>query len=80
MRVYSLLGTLACGVVLVGCATSDPPAYLAGTESWVMTSEITGREYQTSVALPHGYAESDQDYSVLYAVDANGGVSSPSVG
>ena len=68
MRVYSLLGALACVVMSAGCATSYPPAYLAGTESWVMTSSATGHEYQISVALPRSYSDSAQTYPTLYAV------------
>jgi len=50
---------------------SQPPAFLADTESWVVTSSITKRRYQISVALPDGYREQNQVYPVLYAVDAN---------
>lgn len=49
-----------------------PVAYLAGTESRVITSSTTGRTYQVSVSLPRGYAQSSQTYPVLYALDANG--------
>ena len=50
---------------------SQPPAFLADTESWVVTSSITKRKYQISVALPDGYREQNKVYPVLYAVDAN---------
>ena len=50
---------------------SQPPAFLADTESWVVTSSITKRKYQISVALPAGYREQNKVYPVLYAVDAN---------
>lgn len=36
-----------------------------------MTSSITKRKYQISVALPAGYREQNKAYPVLYAVDAN---------
>ena len=38
----------------------------------VITSEITGRTYEISVALPRGYGESTETYPVLYTTDANG--------
>ncbi len=44
---------------------------LAYTQSRNLTSEITGRTYQISVALPENYATSNETYPVLYAVDAN---------
>jgi len=53
-------------------AALTPPAYVAGTESRVMTSSKTGRPYQVSVALPRGYEASSASYPVLYALDANG--------
>ncbi|MDH3208495.1 MAG: alpha/beta hydrolase-fold protein [Gemmatimonadota bacterium] len=37
-----------------------------------MSSSATGREYQVSIALPLGYYESNEAYSVLVGVDANG--------
>lgn len=49
-----------------------PSAYLAGTNSRVITSSRTGRPYQISVAVPRGYASSSRSYPVLYALDANG--------
>lgn len=49
-----------------------PSAFLADVESRVVTSEISGRDYQISVSLPLGYADSTKSYPVLYAVDANG--------
>ena len=57
--------------VEMSVATSDPPAYLAGTTSRIVESAITGRTYQVSVALPRTYATSNETYPVLYAVDAN---------
>jgi len=50
-------------------ATSDPPAYLAGTTSRLVESAITGRTYQVSVRLPRTYDTSNETYPVLYAVD-----------
>ena len=44
---------------------------LANTQNRNLTSEITGRTYQISVALPENYATSNVTYPVLYAVDAN---------
>lgn len=45
---------------------------LAETETFTLTSTVTGRMYQIFVALPRGYEESDSLYPVLYSVDANG--------
>jgi predicted alpha/beta superfamily hydrolase len=45
---------------------------LPGTVSRVLTSEVTGRDYEISVALPLGYETSASTYPVLYALDANG--------
>jgi predicted alpha/beta superfamily hydrolase len=44
---------------------------LADTQRRNFTSEITGRTYQISVALPDDYATSNETYPVLYTVDAN---------
>ena len=76
---------MTMAILLFGCAPSPsdlplpttedeqyPSAYLADIESRVITSEIPGRQYQISVALPRGYQESTASYPVLYAVDANG--------
>jgi len=51
--------------VEMSVATSDPPAYLAGTTSRIVESAITGRTYQVSVALPRTYATSNETYPVL---------------
>lgn len=73
-------------VFLLGCRSSAPDAgaaseadaeatpdpFLADVASRVVTSAISGRSYQISVALPLGYADSTKVYPVLYAVDANG--------
>jgi len=45
---------------------------LPNTQHRNLTSEITGRTYQVSVALPDTYTTSNETYPVLYAVDANG--------
>lgn len=76
---------LATSILLAACsaepedntdASSEdapiPAAYLAGTESRLITSSITGRTYQVSIALPRGYEASAVSYPVLYSVDANG--------
>jgi non-heme chloroperoxidase len=44
---------------------------LENTQRRNLTSEITGRTYQISVALPRNYATSNETFPVLYAVDAN---------
>ena len=83
LRASMWLGLLLC---LLGCRSSEseaggasdpeaattPEAFLANVESRVVTSAISGRMYQISVALPFGYADSTKAYPVLYAVDANG--------
>jgi predicted alpha/beta superfamily hydrolase len=64
--------TLSCGSELVDSERrTDPPGALADTESRVISSSITGRTYQISVALPRGYQEADTSYPVLVALDAN---------
>lgn len=80
-----LVTVVTLGLLLAGCSTgsdqtstasaadhSAPPAFLAGTESRVITSATTERTYQVSVALPRGYDGSAETYPVLYALDANG--------
>ena len=65
--------------------TSAPQTPVGETEDWqpgagalaesmyrVITSEITGRTYEISVALPRGYDGSTETYPVLYTTDANG--------
>ena len=83
LRASMWLGLLVC---LSGCrssaeeaggasgsdASTSPEAFLADVESRVMTSAISGRVYQISVALPFAYPDSTKNYPVLYAVDANG--------
>ena len=70
-------------VCALGCSTErdlsaangwDRPyaGALADTRSRTVTSRITGRTYEISVALPRGYETSEYRYPVLYAVDANG--------
>jgi uncharacterized protein len=69
-------------IVLAGCSSSRrdagrasqetaPRAFLTDTSSWVMTSSVSGRTYQISVALPDGYHQEHAPYPVLYAADAN---------
>ena len=53
-------------------ASEAPAPFLEEIESRVVTSAISGREYQISVALPLGYSDSLDRYPVLYALDANG--------
>ena len=53
--------------------TSDAPdPFLADVQSRVIRSEVSGRRYQISVALPRDYADSMRTYPVLYVLDANG--------
>ena len=68
--------------LLLGCQQADqsgtagadagPSPFLEDVETRVVTASISGREYQISVALPLGYADSTRAYPVLYATDANG--------
>jgi predicted alpha/beta superfamily hydrolase len=46
-------------------------AVLTDSRSWIMTSSVSGRRYQISVALPDGYTKEHSAYPVLYAADAN---------
>lgn len=64
--------TLSCqGDATDSEVAPNPAKALAETESRVITSAITGRTYEISVAFPRGYKKSDMLYPALYAVDAN---------
>jgi len=70
-----LLAVLGCSSEKEAATTDvwEPFAgALADTQRRNLTSEITGRTYQISVALPENYATSNKTYPVLYVVDANG--------
>ncbi len=72
--VASLLAalTLSCqGDATDSEVAPNPARALAETESRVITSFITGRTYEISVAFPRGYKKADMLYPALYAVDAN---------
>lgn len=45
---------------------------VADTETFLITSKITGRTYQIFIALPHAYDKSEESFPVIYGVDANG--------
>ncbi|MBK9125721.1 MAG: alpha/beta hydrolase [Chloroflexi bacterium] len=52
----------------------QPQVTLPNTETFNITSEITGREYQIFVSLPETYfdaANADTRYSVVYVLDGN---------
>ncbi len=72
---FLFVGVLA--VLITGCRSPEtkertlPPAFLADTKSWVMTSPASKRTYQISVAFPDGYSKEHPAYPVLYAADAN---------
>lgn len=80
------LRVLSVGLLTAISACNTPPgevtsrsepeqalsAYLDDVESYVLTSEISGRDYSISVALPYHYADSAKTYPVLYVLDANG--------
>lgn len=59
-------------LAVAGCAESRPAAFLGGVETRELRASKTGREYQVSVAVPLGYEQSVERYSVLVGVDANG--------
>ncbi len=69
---FLALAFVACEANPGARLDGDPAPALADSESRVITSIATGRNYQITVALPRGYADSDERYPVLYAVDANG--------
>jgi hypothetical protein len=46
--------------------------FLEDVTSFDLRSQISGRDYSISVALPFGYADSSESYPVLFALDANG--------
>lgn len=48
-----------------------PLATLPGTEVRILSSDSTGRDYKISVALPRNYEIYNQNYPVLYVLDAN---------
>ncbi len=68
---YSILFT-ACQGEYEEKSQSHPPPALADSESRVVRSVTTDREYQITVALPKNYRTSDGLFPVLYMVDANG--------
>ncbi len=45
------------------------PVYLRNTETFLLHSEYVDADYQISVALPFGYADSGENYAVLYLLD-----------
>ena len=75
-----VLGLLLCVGLTLSCQgnsaeserAGEVPRILAETDNWLITSEITGRTYEISVAFPRGYDVADTLYPVLYTVDANG--------
>ena len=69
---FLALGAVACEAAPGARSDIAPLPALADSESRVITSMATGRDYQVTVALPKGYAESTRRYPVLYAMDANG--------
>ena len=71
-----LWAALGCSGADQGATTAEAwepfAGALADTQRRNLTSEVNGRTYQISVALPESYATSNETYPVLYAVDANG--------
>lgn len=80
MRRDDSYGLIAVVAFFAGCDSSEVTGpslaasvpYVADVVTEIIESDITGREYQISVALPLNYSESTESYPVLYAVDANG--------
>ena len=57
---------------------APPPVALRNTEAWEIRSKVNGERYEIYVKLPRSYTSSDQQYPVLYVLDAEtnfGGVS-----
>ncbi len=74
-RLLRLSALFLLVLAFFGCSSTreDIPApALADSISEIITSTLSGRAYQITVALPRGYAESIESYPVLYMVDANG--------
>ena len=77
--VVQRLGVLLMSVTLIAVgaesswAQTYPEAVIPETHLRLLRSSF-GRqaEYQISVALPHGYADAERSYPVLYILDANG--------
>ena len=66
-------GAVPAALLLAACArTPDQAPFLGGTQTTSLRATATGREYQVSVAVPLGYEDSAESYSVLVGVDANG--------
>lgn len=73
------LGPLLIQLSLVVGSVEAQPAWRPmvshfppGTESAVVNSVTSGREYQVWVALPRSYPDTTEQYPVLYTLDANG--------
>lgn len=65
-----LLSIILLSSVGQGMAQDDPtPATLRNTETFRLTSEYVGDDYEISVALPFGYATDEESFSVLYLLD-----------
>lgn len=64
-------------IALASCAVSErgmtttEQVYLSDSESWSLTSEVTGQDYRIFVALPPDYSSSEKAYGVVYVTDAN---------
>lgn len=50
---------------------SQSEVSLPNTLQWPVHSKINDRDYAVQVALPNGYADSDQPYPTVYLLDAN---------
>ena len=81
---FHWFGVVAAAIVFAACGGTAPhheaqadasppqsPAFLSDVTSRVITSQVSKRSYQVSVALPEGYSAAHAPYPVLYAADAN---------
>ena len=70
----SWIANIAALIFLGACGSNDhPPEWrLPSTESFVMRSSETDRDYEIMVALPRSYSGSQTRHAVLYVLDANG--------
>lgn len=75
IRVLFAAGLSALSALAAPCGEAASPApaaaYLADVTTIAMTSSVSHRAYQISIALPSNYAPGHAPYAVLFAADAN---------
>lgn len=69
LLIWLIVGFLINAVGNTWAQDDPPPVYLRNAESFLIYSEHVEANYQISVALPFGYADSDETYAVLYLLD-----------